>query len=52
MCCAHYTNDNEEVGKCPACGAPVDSEGNAVGHHCGDSPYCRTCGDAPCDGSC
>jgi len=52
MCWDGYENDGEAVGECPACGAPVDSDGFAVGHHCMWSPRCPTCGDAPCDGSC
>jgi hypothetical protein len=52
MCCDGYDNTEEVVGECPVCGAPIDSDGFAVGNHCNYSPRCQTCGDAPCDGSC
>lgn len=51
MCC-DVQNDEPVVGECPACGAPVDADGDAV-LICGYSPVvCDVCGDAPCDESC
>lgn len=52
MCCDFWVNDEKEVGECPACGAPVDEDGTAVGRHCNYSPRCPVCGDAPCDDNC
>lgn len=51
MCCDAFTN-GPKAGECPECGADVDEDGDAVSG-CNYSPVaCKTCGDAPCDGSC
>jgi hypothetical protein len=42
----------EDIAKCPDCGEDVDSDGDAMSG-CHWSPVdCKTCGSAPCDGSC
>ena len=51
-CCDGWKFDDSEVnGVCPDCGEPtVDGEAQ---EGCNWSPViCKTCGDAPCDGSC
>ena len=53
MCCdGSSANLEEAVGECPECGARVDVYGYSVEECCNYSPACKTCGDAPCDGSC
>lgn len=52
MCCEPSGFKKEEInGVCPDCGEPT-VDGDAF-ECCGYSPVvCKTCGDAPCDGSC
>lgn len=57
MCCEGWNfypknYRDEDIAKCPDCGEDVDADGDAmVG--CDWSPVlCKTCGSAPCDGSC
>lgn len=64
MCCDGWEikpeGDDESLGECPDCGAPVVilNRGDAEFHYyavsgCNYSPIlCKTCGDAPCDQSC
>jgi hypothetical protein len=52
MCCENRNYGAKKVGDCPECGADVDEDGNAL-EQCAHSPImCKTCGYAPCDGSC
>ena len=52
MCCdPRGYNEKEINGKCKDCGEPI-VDGDAF-EACGYSPVeCKTCGYAPCDGSC
>ena len=44
--------EDDIVGECPDCGAPVDEDGDAL-FGCSYSPLdCETCGTHWCDGSC
>lgn len=51
MCCDDWDMTEAVDGECPDCGCPtVDGEAAQGCHY---SPViCKTCGDAPCDGSC
>ncbi len=52
MCCEPVGSADQEVGKCPECGGPIDYEGDST-EVCGYSPeICEECGWAPCEGSC
>ena len=49
-CCDGW--DSVAVGVCPACGEPVDADGDAASG-CNYSPVqCDVCGARPCDDSC
>jgi hypothetical protein len=51
MCCDAW-NNGQPIGECPACGEPIDEDGDAV-TGCNYSPVeCKVCGSAPCDDSC
>jgi len=51
MCCDAWDN-GQSIGECPACGEPIDEDGDAV-TGCNYSPVdCKVCGSAPCDDSC
>ena len=51
MCCDGW-NYGVAVEECPACGEPIDEDGDAV-EGCNWAPVdCEVCGAAPCDGSC
>lgn len=53
MCCDGWDSQDEDtVGECPVCGGPVDADGDTTEAGCNYSPRCKTCGSAPCDGSC
>jgi len=54
MCCDPIpARPSETVGVCPACGEPVDADGDSTLEGCVYSPsVCKTCGDCPCDQSC
>lgn len=53
MCCdGGEARLEDAVGECPECGARVDVDGYSVEEYCNYSPRCKTCGDAPCKGSC
>ena len=51
MCSDQFTN-GVEVGKCPDCGGPIDSDGDAC-YGCNYAPIsCETCGARECDEGC
>lgn len=53
MCCDGWdARPKETVGECPACGSPIDADGDTTEAGCNYSPSCPRCGDAPCDQSC
>lgn len=53
MCCdGHGPYPEDTVGECPECGGDVDADGQSTEASCNYSPACKTCGWAPCDGSC
>ena len=50
-CCDGMEGDEKPNGRCIDCGE-LTIDGEAY-ESCGYSPVvCKTCGDAPCDGSC
>ncbi len=53
MCCDGFPGRPEDtVGTCPECGGDVDADGDTTEGGCNYSTSCKTCGSAPCDGSC
>lgn len=52
MCCEPWSYPKVEIdGECPECGTPTVG-GHAESGCCYSPVICKTCGDAPCDGSC
>lgn len=52
MCADEWDTEEEVVGECPECGAPVNEDGESI-YGCNYAQYyCPVCGHGYCDGSC
>jgi len=52
MCAEPCTDDWVVAGECPACGALVNADGDAIDICAHAEEECDVCGCAPCDGGC